>query len=63
MSLFAWIFGGLVLTILLVGLWMTWYSKRALEQHREQVQDILEEMRRIRAGEGSAGQGERSDVD
>ena len=29
-----------------VAVWMAWYARRAIAQHREQVQLMLEEMRR-----------------
>lgn len=39
-----YVFGGIALVIFGVGIWMTWYSRRALRQHRRQVEEIVEEM-------------------
>lgn len=39
------IFAVLALLIAAVAVWMAWFSRRMVRQHRHQVEDILREMR------------------
>ena len=39
------IFLGISLAIIAVAAWMAWFAKKAIREHRQQVQGILEEMR------------------
>ncbi|MFQ5743819.1 MAG: hypothetical protein ACE5HV_09555 [Acidobacteriota bacterium] len=39
------IFGLIALAIMAVALWMAWYARRAVAQHRKQVRKIVEEMK------------------
>jgi hypothetical protein len=43
------------LLILVLGVAMAAYQRRTIEQHREQVHEILAEMKRIAEEEGDAG--------
>jgi hypothetical protein len=43
----AWFFtfAGIALAIIAVAAWMYWFTGRAIKGHREQVEDMLREMR------------------